>query len=497
MSPRATLHAIGRLSATAALLASPLFGQTIDPTSINLSLPPGELADSLIEVCIPGVDVAKADVFLLADNTASMGDPIATVQAGAALITSTLLGRVGTDIRVGVGNYNDVPPFVPNPFTLQQPITDDETAIIDAINDWTAQAGGDVAESQFYAMHRLVVDPAVNWRPDAKRIIVWFGDSPAHDPICGPLLQLYGEPPVDLTEAVLISELQGAGPFGGTTVIAISTPFSVLIPDALNNDPLGPGGIFGIDYTELGCPQNGVAGQADRIAGATAGISITIPTPREIVDVILDSIDSILTEVTVTAVPFGDIAPFVDVITPPEFVVQLPQDEELSECVTFNVAWEGPPCTEDQYEFTGGINIFVNGNLAGTVDVTISQAECEPVVCAYLFIGLFDIMLPVPQGDETDQLLVRPLHYWNICTDNIPAWDIPEDGALVGLTFYLQVAIKDALTYPLDPIKTSNGLQVVVDSGAFPYGVASGLDLFAVTQPLLGQTFEIDFELNP
>jgi hypothetical protein len=488
------LHTVRRLATAALLLfaTTPAFSQTIDPETCELTLDPGVLAATGLEVCVPGVEVGKADIFLLADNTASMGDVIASVQSGAATLTSTLLNLPDIDIQIGVGNYTDVPPFTPAPFSIMQPVTNDLPSIVSAINTWTFADGGDVAESQFYAMHRICKDPAIGFRPDAKRIIVWFGDSPAHDPICGPVLQLYGEPPVDLTEALLTDELTSTGPFGGTTVIAISTPFSQLVPDALDNDPLGPGGIFAEDYISLGCPQNGTAGQATRIANATSGISTFVTEPQAITDAILDAIESILTEVTITLQPTGDIAAFVTSVDPPEFVVQLPNDESQLECVEFTVNWEGQACAENTYVFEGGIDILVNGNPVATKDVVIEQPGCDEVMCL-MYMGLAAASLPIPGGDPQDLLYLHPMASWPVLMDSVPSFAIPNDPALEGVRVYFQVGMYNAVDFPVDPLQVSNGLEVILGEGNRIYGQGTGIALYLEQPPLLGGVLEPGF----
>lgn len=478
-----------------ALVAVPASAQYVTPDVCELTLDPGVLQQVGLTVCVPGVDVNKADIFLLADNTASMGTVIASIQAGAAFLTSTLLNQPGVDLRIGVGRYTDVPPFVPNPFELQRSITGDETSIIDAINDWTFAAGGDVAESQFYAMHRLCVDPAVGWRPDAKRIIVWFGDSPAHDPICKEIPQLYGEAPVAITEASLTAELVASGPFGGTTVIAISTPFSINVPDALNNDPLGPNGIFAQDYSLLGCEQNGTAGQAARITAATQGLDTSISDPQAIIDAILAAIESILTEVTITLVPFGDIVPFVSALLPPEITVQVPGDEEDEACVQFTVAFEGQACLENTHIFEGGIDVLVNGNPVATKQVVIVQPGCEDVICT-MFLGLESASIKLPGGATNDYLLLQPVASWPVLLDSVPKFHIPNNPVLEGMPVYFQVGMSNWFDFPSDPIKVSHGLRVVLGQGSQNYGQASGMQIFLKQPPLLGGVLEPGFSID-
>ena len=49
-----------------------------------------------------------------------------------------------------------------------------------------------IPSAAFFALEKLATDAAATygWRPDTKRIIVWFGDAPSHDPICTQLTGL-------------------------------------------------------------------------------------------------------------------------------------------------------------------------------------------------------------------------------------------------------------------------------------------------------------------
>src|SRR5207249_1219633 len=57
-------------------------------------------------------------------------------------------------------------------------------AVAGAINAWQADGGGDTPEAQLFALDQVAQCPGTGWRPGAKRIIVWFGDAPGHEPVC-------------------------------------------------------------------------------------------------------------------------------------------------------------------------------------------------------------------------------------------------------------------------------------------------------------------------
>lgn len=61
---------------------------------------------------------------------------------------------------------------------------------LEAIDSWFASGGGDHPEGNFFALHQAATsgdsigghstDYETKWRPDAKRLIVWFGDARSH-----------------------------------------------------------------------------------------------------------------------------------------------------------------------------------------------------------------------------------------------------------------------------------------------------------------------------
>jgi choice-of-anchor A domain-containing protein len=309
---------------------------SFNPPSLDLTLGNGEVQSYVIEVCIPGeTNVSMADVFLLADSTGSMGDEIAQVQADAGLILGTLLGDPNIDFQIGVGDYKDFSDsgsFVgggggsPDPYAFQlaQSITDNAVDINTAIDAWDADGGNDIPEGQLFAFDRLVNDPGIGWRAGAKRIIIFFGDAPGHDPVCAAI----SGNAYDITEASVIADLQGAGP-GGTTIIGVSS-------DGGLNDNFDSG-----DYTgACGYSESG-NGQADRIAAGTGGLVEEIGNPAEVTTAILDAIVTVLSEVDVSLNPTGGIAGLVTSIDPPSHSIVLPEDPTEEICVLFTVNFEG------------------------------------------------------------------------------------------------------------------------------------------------------------
>ncbi|HEX5053595.1 MAG TPA: hypothetical protein VFZ65_17585 [Planctomycetota bacterium] len=358
----ATLFGLAGLTAQATI-------ETVPPSS-TVDLAPGQVVHRIVRVCLPGAipPVAQADVYLLADTTGSMSSVLNAVKTNAVAVVTALLGS-GTDLQIGIGNYKDFP-FDPYCFQHQLSPTNNQAAIVAAINTWTAGGGNDTPEGQFFALHQIATDPAIGFRPAAKRIIVWFGDAPAHDPVCAAISGLG----FDINEALVTTSLQGAGP-GGTTVIAISASSGV--PGALNADPGGPG-----DYFAACGISTGLAGQAMRIAAATGGIDTAIGPPGAIVAAILAAIGTVLNEVDVSLLVSGPMAPFVTNITPPVHAnVVIPPDPMAEVCVDFDVEFTGMPCSPTNV-FPGSFEALIDGAGSGAIlPYSVTQGICGPPVC--------------------------------------------------------------------------------------------------------------------
>lgn len=127
----------------------------------------------------------------------------------------------------------------------------------------------------------------------------------------------------------------------------------------------------------------------------------------------------------------------------------------------------------------------LQGNLATCV-VTYLPAECFLVINTtpgFLELGTNDPLLVELHG-----LYVTP-----VTVNSIPSFFIPNDPSWLGLHFYCQILMHNAAIYPLDPVRVSNGLDVLLGATAIPYGTGSGLILSAPTPPLPQQVFTLTF----
>lgn len=257
----------------------------VEPPVVEAEMPPGESMTLTKEVQTPEIP-PNPDIYFMSDTTGSMEDVIEAMQDNADDIMAAILLAQPT-AQFGVGNYRDYPGTV-HPFRHQQAITDNTALVSAAIGAWAASGGGDGSEGQFYALTRLA-DPddpeGIGWRGIGTKIVVWFGDAPAHDPVPDPPTLLG----YDIDEAGVRADLVAAG----IKVIAISIDTGYY-PAGLDDDPLKDCG----DYAAYpGYVPDGTAGQATRIATDTSGAYLFAATPEEAAEAVLKGIEELTTDV--------------------------------------------------------------------------------------------------------------------------------------------------------------------------------------------------------
>lgn len=368
---RQALAATRALVLAVALSAPAAIAQvSIAPVSIDIELQPGDIAERPIVVTIPGATPpVPVDIYFLADTTASMAPALDALKSDVADMLDELRDSF-IDARMGAGQYRDFPLDEKGDFAFMndQSLTGDVNDVQTAILGWTGGGGfGDVSEAQLYALDRIA-HPAdffeIGWRKEAQRIIVWIGDGPGHDPVCG---EIAGEKD-DVTEASAISRLQGAG----ITVIAVGTTTGV--PTALNGDPAANAG----DYLKPCGVIGGTPGQADRIAESTGGLSVQDIDASGIVAAIVALVVQATNTVDVDVVVSNELADRAAVVTPPFVDVPLPPAGSNLELI-FIAQFVGLPCDPNVEPdiFVGSLHAIVNGAEAASTDVTIRQPVCE------------------------------------------------------------------------------------------------------------------------
>ena len=343
---------------------------TINPASENFVLSAEQIVERVVTVSVPkSAPIPKIDVYFLADTTGSMAPVIAAVRAGADTILNSLTSfSPDLDISFGVGNYRDF--FTPKgnqkflyDFEHQLNLTADTSQVRTAITNWTVLGGDDTTEGQLYALDQLAQAPggSIGWRDNSKRIIVWFGDAPGHDPICPALSHLVT---AEITENSVTQKLVSER----ILVIAISSDTGVV--GGLDGDPK-----TGADTYSGICPIGGNPGQSLRIVQNTGGKHYTRIEPNKVVDTIIQSTQSVISIINnLSLVPSEEIAPFVTSITPVSGYGPLPNDQEHT--LTYNVRYAGlRSALVKKFVFNGQLNVVADGAVMTSQDVTITKGR--------------------------------------------------------------------------------------------------------------------------
>jgi hypothetical protein len=339
---------------------------TIQPDANALTLNPDDTIDETITVTVPkNAGPAKADVYFLADTTGSMGGILSAVQAGANNILAAL-GGLGVDMAFGVGNYKDFATGGPYAFQHQVSPTNAAPPVTGAINSWVAIGGGDLPEGELFAFQSLAVPPggAIGWRTGSRRIIVWFGDAPGHDPIC---TAVSGAPAI--TEATVTAKLVAQG----ITVLAISTA-----NPGLDADPKAGA----TDYVASCGPPGGTPGQGTRIATNTGGAFATGINAGSIVNTIISLVTGAVSGIqNLKLVPSASIAPSVTSISPPGGYGPLAGDQDHT--LRFDIKFTGIPCKPEAQVITGTIEGVADGAVVAAKKVQITVPPCRPKLFVY------------------------------------------------------------------------------------------------------------------
>jgi uncharacterized repeat protein (TIGR01451 family) len=248
------------------------FGAGVEPTSYSETLESGSSVTITKTVHTPAIP-PNPDIVFLSDTTGSMESAIKNVQANATSIMKSVneAQPPGATAEFAAANYKDGRPEEgeeegcssdPYAFQLDQSLTESLPAVQSAINTWSAFGGCDEPESQVNALYTLATD-GVGFRPGSTRVVVWFGDTPGHDPDLGHTLK-------EAIAALVAEEIR---------VIAV---------------PVVTEGTSGLDAT----------GQATAVASATGGEVMSSATPEEVSEKILEGLTNL--PVTVTPQPTCD-----------------------------------------------------------------------------------------------------------------------------------------------------------------------------------------------
>jgi PEP-CTERM motif-containing protein len=164
-------------AAATACLAAVAQAQSITPGTVDATIGIGESLTIHKTITLGATGATNVDVFFLADNTGSMGGTINAAQAGATAI----VGALPSTYQYGVGRYLGDPSEgigMAGAYQTIQGLTTNTAAIQTGINAWFASGGGDTPEGNYFGLQQVASTTA--WRPEAQRLVVWFGDAESH-----------------------------------------------------------------------------------------------------------------------------------------------------------------------------------------------------------------------------------------------------------------------------------------------------------------------------
>ena len=221
------------------------------------------------------------DFYLLSDATGSMSAQIAEVQENFGMLVDARRNASG-DVAFGVGFYRDEEDTPP--FENLQSLTKNLELVDSAIDSLTAAAGGDFPEANLFAISEVATNPSIGWRDGSRKILVYFGDAPGHEPTCP-------ADSVPLTRDVVVDQLNEIG------IAVVATNFAATAAGGLNAATTSANG------PNFGCPGpvvNSPSGQADAITSGTLGAIRRSTDPGSVIDQILDAVTALPQELSVS-----------------------------------------------------------------------------------------------------------------------------------------------------------------------------------------------------
>lgn len=158
------------------------------------------------------------DILILFDRTGSMREVISTTASAASGIVKDIQ-KDAPNTRFSVASVSDYSPlFTPSQdkrtWLLHSDFTLDAATVAQASADITLSNGGDIPEAYSRGLYEAA---ALAWRPEAKKIIIFFGDSTDH-PVDPGRDEILGTAD-DLTMASVLAQLKAQD----ISVIAIHT----------------------------------------------------------------------------------------------------------------------------------------------------------------------------------------------------------------------------------------------------------------------------------
>ena len=216
--------------------------------------------------CFHRMIVPKLDLVFAIDATGSMADDIAQVEAAAIEIVDAVAAS-GADFQIAIVTYKDHPIFpygepTDYPSRIDLNFSTDAAVIKAAISAIVVDGGSDIPEAVYSGAMEAIGLP---WREDSQKSVIIMGDAPPHDP----------EPVTGFTAA---------------SVIAAANNIEV--------DPI-PRELRGVDvavfYPIVVGSNSAAAAAFQQLAAGTGGQVFDAASASDVVEAILNAIDTILT----------------------------------------------------------------------------------------------------------------------------------------------------------------------------------------------------------
>lgn len=323
-----------------------------------LQFPPeieiGGTINVTIEVTVDDVSSSTMeDFYLLSDATGSMAEEIREVQENFDMLVDARRNASG-DVAFGVGFYRDeedIPPF-----ENLQSLTTNLGLVDTAIASLNAVDGGDIPEANLFAISEVATNPSIGWRDGSRKILVYFGDAPGHEPTCP-------ADSVPLTRDVVVDQLNEIG------IAVVATNFAASNTEGLNAATTSANG------ANFGCPGpvvNSPSGQADAITSGTLGSIRRIADSGSLIDQILDAVTALPQELSVSTT---DCDGRVAITFRPDLPLLIAAGETRSIVEEATIL---PGACEFPDGFTCEINLNLSGVGVRQTIATTSIAGCVP-----------------------------------------------------------------------------------------------------------------------
>lgn len=155
----------------------------VDPGRVDLTIAPGASASFTANVTTPAF-APDPDIVFLADTTGSMDPALANVRNNLPSIIDQVRA-VQPAARFGVAEYKEQRDGA-RVFRVDAALTDNRTTAVNGAQQWLYNVGGGgQPQTDFLNAHFQLANGAMTFRPQATRVIAWFGDARSNDPSMG------------------------------------------------------------------------------------------------------------------------------------------------------------------------------------------------------------------------------------------------------------------------------------------------------------------------